>query len=232
MREALRDGTGRSIDWHAIVRVAQEPELSATDCDDILASAVLWGHDDGFRSVLSVAVEEDREDYVGLFLARGANPNRVAAWHEDTPLLACASFRGSVSIARKLLAYGAHVEGIGVPDVPCCEPPKSISVLGCAAYRGHLALVKLLLEHGANPNYVESVEGCSVLHFAAQGSHRDSVSHRFICETLIFDYNANTMTRDSKGSTPADLAEQAGDPILANFLRNGSRKQLVRTAKR
>lgn len=220
IREALRDGSGSSIDWRAIVDIAQNAELSLSEHNSILSSAVLWGIDDGFRSVLSVAVEEDREEYVGLFLARGADPNRVAAWHEDTPLVICASFRGSVTIARMLLAHGANVEGVGVPDVPCCEPPKSISALGCAAYRGHLALVRLLLQNGADPNYVEAVDGCSILHFAAQGSHRDSSSHREICEVLAFDYFVDPDAKDLHGNSPADLADIAGDRSLAEFLTN------------
>lgn len=288
LRAAVYDGAGRNVDWHAVVSVAQDDKLSAADRARVLSTAVVYGRDDGYRSVLSVAVEEDKVDYVSLFLARGADPNSVRAWFYDTPLVICASFRGNCRIAELLLAYGANVDGIGIPerrrrhtcrrhkrrrlvlqaiaqsgferqtaeddDVdnvddiaaaalndadeaavstshmhPDERPPKSVSALGCAAYRGHLPLVNLLLRHGADVHYVESVDGCGVLHLVAQGSRRASEHHVEITKKLLLA-GADPTLKDYSDALPADYAREAGDDRLERLLRDAACRHAVRIA--
>jgi hypothetical protein len=107
---------------------------------------------------------------------------------------------------------------------------KSLTALGVAAYRGHVALTSLLLRHGADVDHVEAVDGCSVLHLAAQGSRVGSNEHMQIAETLLA-HGANPAARDFNGNTASRAAFVAGDKVLAIFLYMHAQARIVHTPR-
>uniref|UniRef100_A0A8C3LPL4 Diacylglycerol kinase n=1 Tax=Chrysolophus pictus TaxID=9089 RepID=A0A8C3LPL4_CHRPC len=105
--------------------------------------------------------------------------------------------------------------------IECCKKganlliqgPDHGSLLHHAAKSGHGEIVKYILEHG------ESV-GETALHKAA------CQRHRAICQLLV-DAGASLRKTDSKGKTPRDRAQQAGDPDLASYLESRQNYQMV-----
>jgi hypothetical protein len=138
LRAALGDGCGRNVDWATVAAVAQARCLARARAGAILSAPLLRAPRelDGPRSALAVAVEEDRPEYVALLLARGADPNAVRIWCDDTPLVICAGFRGNTRVAQLLLAHGAHVDGIGIPvysSAPLVSAPSTTTTTGGVA---------------------------------------------------------------------------------------------------
>uniref|UniRef100_A0A8B9I221 Diacylglycerol kinase n=1 Tax=Anser brachyrhynchus TaxID=132585 RepID=A0A8B9I221_9AVES len=115
----------------------------------------------------------------------------------------------------------------GMPDlvveqfIECCKKganlliqgPDHGSLLHHAAKTGHGEIVKYILEHGES-------QGETALHKAA------CQRHRAICQLLV-DVGASLRKTDSKGKTPRDRAQQAGDPDLASYLESRQNYQMV-----
>ncbi|XP_010712947.1 diacylglycerol kinase iota-like [Meleagris gallopavo] len=66
----------------------------------------------------------------------------------------------------------------------------------------------------------DSETGETALHKAA------CQRHRAICQLLV-DAGASLRKTDSKGKTPRDRAQQAGDPDLASYLESRQNYQMV-----
>uniref|UniRef100_A0A8C3TS34 Diacylglycerol kinase n=1 Tax=Catharus ustulatus TaxID=91951 RepID=A0A8C3TS34_CATUS len=110
--------------------------------------------------------------------------------------------------------------------IECCKKganlliqgPDHCSLLHHAAKTGNGEIVKYILEHGesqwANP------QGETALHKAA------CQRHRAVCQLLV-DAGASLRKTDSKGKTPRDRAQQAGDPDLASYLESRQNYQMV-----
>uniref|UniRef100_A0A674K812 Diacylglycerol kinase n=1 Tax=Terrapene triunguis TaxID=2587831 RepID=A0A674K812_9SAUR len=124
----------------------------------------------------------------------------------------------------------------GMPDlvveqfIECCkrganlliQGPDHCSLLHHAAKTGHLEIVKYILEHGPSEllDMTDSETGETALHKAACQRHRG------ICQLLV-DAGASLRNTDSKGQTPRDKAQQAGDSDLASYLESHQNYQMV-----
>jgi len=102
----------------------------------------------GLTSALVAACYRCHEDVVDLLLERGADPNfgyekPVGMEVELTPLTIAAA-SGSLTIVRKLLDHGAHI------DVPAEDYMTRLPALYWAIAIEHTAMVQLLLERGAS----------------------------------------------------------------------------------
>uniref|UniRef100_A0A8C4M298 Diacylglycerol kinase n=1 Tax=Equus asinus asinus TaxID=83772 RepID=A0A8C4M298_EQUAS len=84
------------------------------------------------------------------------------------------------------------------------QGPDHCSLLHYAAKTGNGEIVKYILDHG---------EGETALHKAA------CQRNRAVCQLLV-DAGASLRKTDSKGKTPQDRAQQAGDPDLAAYLES------------
>ncbi|XP_054844599.1 diacylglycerol kinase iota isoform X2 [Eublepharis macularius] len=114
--------------------------------------------------------------------------------------------------------------------IECCKKganlliqgPDHCSLLHHAAKTGHGEIVKYILEHGPSEllDMAESETGETALHKAACQRHRG------ICQLLV-EAGASLRNTDSKGKTPRDRAQQAGDPDLASYLESRQNFQVV-----
>ncbi|XP_077195988.1 diacylglycerol kinase iota isoform X2 [Paroedura picta] len=107
--------------------------------------------------------------------------------------------------------------------IECCKKganlliqgPDHCSLLHHAAKAGHGEIVKYILENGPSEllDMADSETGETALHMAACQRHRG------ICQLLV-EAGASLKTTDSKGKTPRDRAQQAGDTDLASYLES------------
>uniref|UniRef100_A0A8D0L436 Diacylglycerol kinase n=1 Tax=Sphenodon punctatus TaxID=8508 RepID=A0A8D0L436_SPHPU len=102
------------------------------------------------------------------------------------------------------------------------QGPDHCSLLHHAAKTGHSEIVKYILEHGPSEllDMTDSETGETALHKAACQRHRS------ICQLLV-DAGASLRKTDSKGKTPRDKAQQAGDADLASYLESHQNYQIV-----
>uniref|UniRef100_A0A8D0CDK8 Diacylglycerol kinase n=1 Tax=Salvator merianae TaxID=96440 RepID=A0A8D0CDK8_SALMN len=106
--------------------------------------------------------------------------------------------------------------------IECCKKganlliqgPDHCSLLHHAVKTGHGEIVKYILDHGH-----EKMGGLALHKAACQG-------HRGICQLLV-EAGASLRKTDSKGKTPRDRAQQAGDPDLASYLESRQNFQVV-----
>ncbi|KAM3833694.1 diacylglycerol kinase iota [Vipera latastei] len=93
--------------------------------------------------------------------------------------------------------------------------PEHCSLLHHAAKIGHGEIVKYILDHGPSEllDMTDSETGETALHKAACQRHRG------ICQMLV-EAGASLGKMDSKGKTPRDRAQQAGDPDLTSYLES------------
>uniref|UniRef100_A0A8B9NX77 Diacylglycerol kinase n=1 Tax=Accipiter nisus TaxID=211598 RepID=A0A8B9NX77_9AVES len=120
--------------------------------------------------------------------------------------------------------------GINLLFIECCKKganlliqgPDHCSLLHHAAKTGHGEIVKYILEHGPSEllDMTDSETGETALHKAA------CQRHRAVCQLLV-DAGASLRKTDSKGKTPRDRAQQAGDPDLASYLESRQNYQMV-----
>nr|XP_016852579.1 PREDICTED: diacylglycerol kinase iota isoform X3 [Anolis carolinensis] len=114
--------------------------------------------------------------------------------------------------------------------IECCtkganlliQGPDHCSLLHHAAKTGHGEIVKYILDHGPSEllDMTHSETGETALHKAACQRHRG------ICQLLV-EAGASLRKTDSKGKTPRDRAQQAGDPDLASYLESRQNYQVV-----
>uniref|UniRef100_A0A8C0G0P9 Diacylglycerol kinase n=1 Tax=Chelonoidis abingdonii TaxID=106734 RepID=A0A8C0G0P9_CHEAB len=124
----------------------------------------------------------------------------------------------------------AVIDGDLLKFIECCkrganlliQGPDHCSLLHHAAKTGHLEIVKYILEHGPSEllDMTDSETGETALHKAACQRHRG------ICQLLV-DAGASLRNTDSKGQTPKDKAQQAGDSDLASYLESHQNYQMV-----
>uniref|UniRef100_A0A8B9BFT5 Diacylglycerol kinase n=1 Tax=Anser brachyrhynchus TaxID=132585 RepID=A0A8B9BFT5_9AVES len=132
------------------------------------------------------------------------------------------------------LSFTALLQAVIAGDllkfIECCKKganlliqgPDHGSLLHHAAKTGHGEIVKYILEHGPSEllDMADSETGETALHKAA------CQRHRAICQLLV-DVGASLRKTDSKGKTPRDRAQQAGDPDLASYLESRQNYQMV-----
>uniref|UniRef100_A0A8D2QKV8 Diacylglycerol kinase n=1 Tax=Zosterops lateralis melanops TaxID=1220523 RepID=A0A8D2QKV8_ZOSLA len=124
----------------------------------------------------------------------------------------------------------AVISGDLLKFIECCKKganlliqgPDHCSLLHHAAMTGNSEIVKYILEHGPSEllDMTDSETGETALHKAA------CQRHRAICQLLV-DAGASLRKTDSKGKTPRDRAQQAGDPDLASYLESRQNYQMV-----
>uniref|UniRef100_A0A8C6JMZ8 Diacylglycerol kinase n=1 Tax=Melopsittacus undulatus TaxID=13146 RepID=A0A8C6JMZ8_MELUD len=129
-----------------------------------------------------------------------------------------------------LVVEQAVIAGDLLKFIECCKKganlliqgPDRCSLLHHAAKTGHGEIVKYILEHGPSEllDMIDSETGETALHKAA------CQRHRAICQLLV-DAGASLRKTDSKGKTPRDRAQQAGDPDLASYLESQQNYQMV-----
>uniref|UniRef100_A0A2K6AU19 Diacylglycerol kinase n=2 Tax=Cercopithecidae TaxID=9527 RepID=A0A2K6AU19_MACNE len=91
------------------------------------------------------------------------------------------------------------------------QGPDHCSLLHYAAKTGNGEIVKYILDHG---------EGETALHKAA------CQRNRAVCQLLV-DAGASLRKTDSKGKTPQERAQQAGDPDLAAYLESRQNYKVI-----
>ncbi|XP_017902383.1 PREDICTED: diacylglycerol kinase iota isoform X2 [Capra hircus] len=102
------------------------------------------------------------------------------------------------------------------------QGPDHCSLLHYAAKTGNGEIVKYILDHGPCEllDMADSETGETALHKAA------CQRNRAVCQLLV-DAGASLRKTDSKGKTPQDRAQQAGDPDLAAYLESRQNYKLI-----
>uniref|UniRef100_A0A8C6RM12 Diacylglycerol kinase n=1 Tax=Nannospalax galili TaxID=1026970 RepID=A0A8C6RM12_NANGA len=102
------------------------------------------------------------------------------------------------------------------------QGPDHCSLLHYAAKTGNGEIVKYILDHGPAEllDMADSETGETALHKAA------CQRNRAVCQLLV-DAGASLRKTDSKGKTPQDRAQQAGDPDLAAYLESRQNYKII-----
>ncbi|XP_040857951.1 diacylglycerol kinase iota isoform X2 [Ochotona curzoniae] len=102
------------------------------------------------------------------------------------------------------------------------QGPDHCSLLHYAAKTGNGEIVKYILDHGPSEllDMADSETGETALHKAA------CQRNRAVCQLLV-DAGASLRKTDSKGKTPQDRAQQAGDPDLAAYLESRQNYKVI-----
>ncbi|XP_036086748.1 diacylglycerol kinase iota isoform X5 [Rousettus aegyptiacus] len=102
------------------------------------------------------------------------------------------------------------------------QGPDRCSLLHHAAKTGNGEIVKYILDHGPSEllDMADSETGETALHKAA------CQRNRAVCQLLV-DAGASLRKTDSKGQTPQDRAQQAGDPDLAAYLESRQNYKII-----
>jgi len=150
------------------------------------------GHDANIRTVQDkhfdeLAFQENQQLIEELFQLGNKTPLHITA--------RC----GYLNIAKLLVSYGAHVNGI---DAGCCTP------LHWAAARGDHEFVEFLLTSGANVNICD-LANSTALHEAAKNDHLATIK-------ILLRYNADSSIIDIAGCTALDLASPNTSLLITN----------------
>ncbi|EDL13656.1 mCG15239 [Mus musculus] len=102
------------------------------------------------------------------------------------------------------------------------QGPGHCSLLHYAAKTGNGDIVKYILDHGPAEllDMADSETGETALHKAA------CQRNRAVCQLLV-DAGASLRQTDSKGKTPQERAQQAGDPDLAAYLESRQNYKII-----
>ncbi|XP_063142780.1 diacylglycerol kinase iota isoform X9 [Rattus norvegicus] len=102
------------------------------------------------------------------------------------------------------------------------QGPGHCSLLHYAAKTGNGEIVKYILDHGPAEllDMADSETGETALHKAA------CQRNRAVCQLLV-DAGASLRQTDSKGKTPQERAQQAGDPDLAAYLESRQNYKII-----
>jgi len=204
------------------VRVLLDADPSlATSRDEAGVSAVMQALYRGQRDVADRIVEAlpeldvfeatalGRADRVRELLA--ADPSLARAWSADGfTALHFAAFFGSLDAARALLGAGADANARSRNEM-------SVMPIHSAVAGRHGEIVAALVEAGADVN-VSQRHGWTPLHGAAQHGDVATVD-------VLLDGGADPAACNDDGTTAADLADRAGQSMLAARLADLERAQ-------
>jgi ankyrin repeat domain-containing protein 50 len=193
VREALRltdvQGSVRPRDYLSLMRLVQshgDEVANATRCSP--------------RPII-ICAALSKAEYVGLLLARGADPE-VTDSSGRTPLILAAE-TGCTAAVRLLLAHGANVTAVD---------GRRQTALHVSARRGRLETVRILLrEAGASPNGPRSIIGYTPLLYAASTGSLPLVQ-------LLVAYGASISAVNSDGDSAVDIAGRHGHYQISNWL--------------
>lgn len=168
------------------------------------------------NTILHAAIRTGDEEMVRAILLAGGDPN-IPNSQGDTPL-EDAICRGSVGVARTLIAFGAKKDDPG-------------RLLRRAAWAGHIPTAELMLKEGANVNdraQSESGGNSTALHAAVVANRPDMVD-------FLVKNGANPNFADGAGHTPLHLAAesiytQMTKTLLAGGAKVGTRSKTGETA--
>ncbi|MDP2882340.1 MAG: ankyrin repeat domain-containing protein [Azonexus sp.] len=110
-------------------------------------------------SGLMIGAWEGKLELMRLFLARGADINRLNANGESA--IALAAWRGNLAMVKWLLERGASINA----------PARQWSALHYAVFAGHTEVADFLIDQGADIN-AQSTNGSSVLMMAVYEGHQ------------------------------------------------------------
>ncbi|MDQ7821258.1 MAG: ankyrin repeat domain-containing protein [Candidatus Eremiobacteraeota bacterium] len=147
----------------------------------------------------------DREEVVRLLQSDRKLVNARDEAHGNTPLH-WAAYRGHMSAAVELMAYGADVNA---------KNNDGYTPLRDAAYKGHVKIVESLLRHGARVDEKDRTYGATALHWAANASQDKGQAE--IIGLLMF-LGADPRAKDKEGKTPIDWASSNGSKDAVRLL--------------
>ncbi len=148
--------------------------------------------DDGGRTLLHWAVQENRTNILHLLLSRGANPEALDEY-SITPFSSAAS-DGNLRFLKIMRHHGANPSG-----VPGINVPLIIATAYCRS-----RCVRYLLYHGANPNACDS-KGATALLMAVHHGHH-------VLASLLLRHGARTDVRDEDGGLLWEIREGGKTP--------------------
>lgn len=161
-----------------VLRLASRGERLAADITQLDKYSL---HDDIVISFFH-AIQENQDDVVAQFIARGLVSPDVTNGHMETPLLA-AIRSGNTGMLRRLLSLGALVNGYGHGMDPA-KPSLWVQWHRCqrtplqyAAAVGNLAMVKVLMEEFGADDSLVAEDGQIALRLAAENGHREVVAY-------------------------------------------------------
>jgi ankyrin repeat protein len=158
-----------------------------------------WINDQG-NSVLHIAVHNQKNDLVKLFLKRGVDANIKDTWNE-TPLH-WAVRHNDLPLIKILLKYGSDINAL---DLVGRTP------LIFAVHNNNIRLVRFLLDKGADPN-IQDNDNWTALFW--------SVRHRSIkIVKMLISSGADRNTCDEHNMTPFDVSEMRGYTEISKVLK-------------
>lgn len=136
-------------------------------------------------------------DDINTSLANGMNALHIA------------SILGEMQMADLLIRYGLNVNA---------EMGNGLTAMHLAVQSNNQGIVGLLLSKKADPNH-KNQDGRTPLHWCAavQDDRLDS-NNRYKMAQLLFKSRGDITATDKNGKTPAELAEEAGEPKIAHLL--------------
>jgi len=227
----LRSDEQRLQEWIAAARNGDAQQVR------VLLAAGAWPELDAVTqdgwSALHYAAYLGHEEVVGVLLEAGADPDVVHP-SGQTPLHRVATDRGSVSIARELIARGATIDAVARGRTPLVvalgsrnfdlasylldqgarvqfvEPRSGYTPLLYAVRSGRSDLASMLLERGADIG-AQLQNGDTVLHLAIAAESPDSIE-------LLVAHGADPRVANARGETALQLAERSQDSALVAAL--------------
>ncbi len=139
---------------------------------------------------LALAVQENRENIVGILLHGSKDAQKDANWknHLGEPLLVLAAANGQANAIRTLIKYGAHPNATDYMDN---------TALTMAARNGNPAIISYLVESGANLNH-QNMLGITPIVVAAESGH-------FAAANYLASQGADVSTRSFAGIAASDF---------------------------
>jgi len=142
-------------------------------------------------------------------LEQSCEPGRLLGCSSEGGITALhhAAFAGYESLARRLLDFRAEVNR---------KTDYGFTALMAAVQSQNVMLLSSLLERGAEVNARTEFDGRSALHLGAATGDVE------LCRLLI-DARADPQSKDRKGKTPVDKAQDSGNDELVQVLQMAGR---------
>ncbi|EAY08312.1 ankyrin repeat protein, putative [Trichomonas vaginalis G3] len=153
----------------------------------------------GGKTVLHIAVEDDRKDTVEFLISHGANINEKDD-DERTPLF-YAAICGSEESTEFLISHGANIN----EKDKYGKPP-----LFFAITKHHNEIAEFLISHGANINEKDN-DGKTALHYAIYNKYIETAE-------LLILHGANINEKDYYGQTALHYAADQNNKEIIKFL--------------